>query len=1116
MKKLFTLFAIVTMFFVTGCQYDDSELTNRVDNLENRVETLETLCAQFNTNISSLQTIVSALQSKDFITSIEPILKDGKTIGWKINFSKNDPITIYNGEDGADGHTPAIGVKKASDGIYYWTIDGEWMFDTDGNKIQAQATDGEDGVTPKFQINDKGYWEVSYDNGETWEELGKATGNDGTSGSPLFSAVDEDNEYVYFTLTDGTVITLPKKTSLSIAFDEEDLEAVALNKENLIGYTVTSVTKSVDIAVATSNDLKARVLANDDTNLTGYIKVLTGSSLDEYSHVNVTVSNGEKMIVKTLNFKAQQGGGTEITIINGAVKSVSAEGGNVTLDFLSDVECEAVIPDAAKSWISVVSSRAVQRSITLNVKANTGAGRSAKITVQSLDGKYSVEYSITQSGNSGNQPSGSQPAPNEIWYTSKNNVVVELHADAGSFGSNEPKVISNSYKNGKGIITFNEPITKVANDAFKSRETITSITLPNSITEIGDNAFNYCRGITEFTIPNSVTKIGQGAFFTCSGLKSIVIPNSVTEVGANVFQNCNMMRSAYVPGSLSEISNNMFFACTYLTTIEIENGISKIGKSAFDGCSHLTSITIPESVNEIGENAFTKAGITSITVPKDVTEIKKQTFSSCADLEIVNLGNNITEIGSGAFAGCAKLTAINIPESIQVINDDTFNGCSSLTKIKIPSNTTSIGNSAFEGCESLEELVIPNKVTAIGIYAFSGCNKIKTVNFPESITHIGTAAFKGCTSLESFTGQHVIEDNRTVMINRTLVAFAPAGVTEYTVPNIISSIGGYAFFNCDELTNVTIHKDVKYLYEQCFANCDNLKEIYCQPTTPPSAGEKIFDGISKEAIIHVPAKCGEAYMAAWSSYASMIQEEQSDDEPEVTEENNKIFYTTNDGKPIEFGADGSFGANEISNNYTEGKGVIEFDGEVTTIFRSAFYGCTTLTSITLPNSLQTIEDRSFENCSSLATIAIPESVTTIGQAVFTGCTSLSSFTGKFASTDGACLVIAGKLIAYATDYNTIYTIPENVTIIGMNSFASNSVISKVTIPSNIKEIETNAFSNCSSLMNITCTGTTPATDKQMMFGNLPNGAKIYVPKEAEKTYKEQWSEYAYAITAIPE
>ena len=145
MKKLFTLFAVIALLAGCSDDYDDSALTGRVDDLENRIKKLEEFCKQMNTNISSLQTIVTALQNNDYITEVIPVMQDGKEIGYTITFSKSNPITIYHGkdgtdgEDGKDGHTPVIGVKQHTDGIYYWTLDGEWLLDNSNNKVKAGA-----------------------------------------------------------------------------------------------------------------------------------------------------------------------------------------------------------------------------------------------------------------------------------------------------------------------------------------------------------------------------------------------------------------------------------------------------------------------------------------------------------------------------------------------------------------------------------------------------------------------------------------------------------------------------------------------------------------------------------------------------------------------------------------------------------------------------------------------------------------------------------------------------------------------------------------------------------------------------------------------------------------
>ena len=175
-------------------------------------EALQRLCNETNTNLSALQTIVTALQNNDYITSVDPLTENGKVVGYTIKFAKSNPIVIYNGKDctdGVDGNTPVIGVKKDGDGIYYWTLDGEFIIVAE-QKIKAQGTDGSDGaegVTPKLEIRE-GYWWISYDNGTNWTQLGKATGEDGKDADSIKITQDENN--VYFELADGTVITISK------------------------------------------------------------------------------------------------------------------------------------------------------------------------------------------------------------------------------------------------------------------------------------------------------------------------------------------------------------------------------------------------------------------------------------------------------------------------------------------------------------------------------------------------------------------------------------------------------------------------------------------------------------------------------------------------------------------------------------------------------------------------------------------------------------------------------------------------------------------------------------------------------------------------------------------
>lgn len=202
MKRFICLLASVLT--LVSC-YDDGPIWDELQDHESRIAALETLCAQMNTNISSIQTIVTALQAKDYVTAVAPIKEGDKIIGYTITFNKAGSVTVYNGTDGTSSSAvPVIGVEKDSDGVYYWTIDGEWLLDENGNKVNASGADGAagtDGRTPQIDLKE-GYWWVSYD-GKEWTKLGVASG--------LSNLVDVrfEGSYVYLALDDDTVLMIP-------------------------------------------------------------------------------------------------------------------------------------------------------------------------------------------------------------------------------------------------------------------------------------------------------------------------------------------------------------------------------------------------------------------------------------------------------------------------------------------------------------------------------------------------------------------------------------------------------------------------------------------------------------------------------------------------------------------------------------------------------------------------------------------------------------------------------------------------------------------------------------------------------------------------------------------
>ena len=211
MKKILLLSALLLSVF--SC-YDDSAIWSELEKHEARILELEIKCEQMNANINSLHTIVTALQNNDYLTEVVKIMENNEEVGYKFTFSKSGVITIYHGKDSGNGTPPVIGVRKDTDGCYYWTLNGEWLLDDSSNKIPTTGKDGSDGedgkggndgVTPKLKIEND-YWYVSYDNGTTWEKLYKAVGEDGDA---FFQSVETDENELRMILSDGTVITIP-------------------------------------------------------------------------------------------------------------------------------------------------------------------------------------------------------------------------------------------------------------------------------------------------------------------------------------------------------------------------------------------------------------------------------------------------------------------------------------------------------------------------------------------------------------------------------------------------------------------------------------------------------------------------------------------------------------------------------------------------------------------------------------------------------------------------------------------------------------------------------------------------------------------------------------------
>lgn len=589
---------ILGLLSLVSCtEYDEVAMWNKNEDMGSRLAALEELCSQLNTNIVSLQQIVEALQGNDYVTGVVPVVENGETVGYTISFSKSGPVTIYHGkkgENGQNGTTPVIGVEQDTDGLYYWTLDGEWLTDDEGSKILAQGMagksayelavekgyrgtldewlaslngsngddgksayelavengyqgteeewlaslkgsagdQGDDGVTPKLEVRDDGYWYISYDNGQTWNKLGPATGDPGEDGDSMFSDIDvSDPDYLVLTLAEtGASIKLPYyKDKFDLLF-------------------VSGSDRVKEMSVYCGPGATAEV----EYELTNPLNVQVAIECISHSGYEVAVDKSAKKI------------------------TVSAPDDPAAI---TDTESEILV-FASDDERTVMRKLVVKQVKYIDYKATRQLDwekSSVDPRFWGEDCKFLDEQSTYDSATGEGR-----------WAYTGTVIYITDAAFSGEAGLQEIVIPASVVEVGRNL--WNET---GGGGAFQNCTALTSVVFEgDNLSKINLNTFNGCSALSSIELPESLEKIEYNAFDDCSALKSIVIPDKVTYIGEGAFNYCTGLQEAYIGDGVTEIAAKAFAECTALKTVVIGKSIQRIGDQAFNTRSSWDQMTL--------------------------------------------------------------------------------------------------------------------------------------------------------------------------------------------------------------------------------------------------------------------------------------------------------------------------------------------------------------------------------------------------------------------------------------------------------------------------------------------------------------------------------------------
>ena len=531
-------------------------------------------------------------------------------------------------------------------------------------------------------------------------------------------------------------------------------------------------------------------------------------------------------------------------------------------------------------------------------------------------------------------------------------------------------------------ITLPEGLKSIPELCFERCTGLKSINIPASVSNIGNNAFAQCNSLEEivsdildpYDIDASVftnttyasaklivPKGTQNKYRNALGWKNFSnIVESEPSDSPIIFADAEVKRICVEnwdtngDGELSEKEASVVIdlGCVFKGNSSIKqfdelrffSSLESIGNNEFEGCYRLSSIVLPNAVKSIGAYAFSGCIFSTISIPSSVTEIHYSGLHNCSENIYVDTSNAYYSSLEGVlFSKDGKQlltyptrrseTSYIIPNIVSVIGECAFY-ISGLKSVIIPNGVVSIKRAAFRYCSSLESIILPSSLTTIESDNLEYCNKLTTITIPKSVTYLGSAVLSSCKNLQSI----IVEDGNVnyssidgILYNKdkTKLQIYPAGKTEkeFVIPSHVTAIESYAFYGCQNLETITIHKDVTHIGRMAFMNCVELTSFTVKRAEPVSIGADVFGkDILSNGILYVPYGSKANYQVAtgWKDFCNIIE---SEEEPAIITAKS---YSREYGEPnpeFDFISEGAeiFGTPSISCTATKTSPVGSYD-----------------------------------------------------------------------------------------------------------------------------------------------------------------------------------------------